>query len=214
MNELEQVGILSLFPTPVDVTNIGRSFTKLEMQCIADIPMQKLEKQDMSNHQSVNLTLFEEFPNLKDIKKFIENQLVRFLKEIEGVDTDLAGLRITQSWLNKNKPDEWHPIHHHANSYLSGVLYINCLPNDGIVFNNRFQNLFNNMEFPKKKNTIWSTTNIEHPVKEGDLILLPSWVPHEVFPNKTKNKERITLAFNTFPVGEMSRDSGADHTIL
>ena len=45
--------------------------------------------------------------------------------------------------------------------------------------------------------------NIEQPVTEGDLIIFPSWVPHGVSFNETENKERISLAFNTFPIGEM-----------
>ena len=40
-------------------------------------------------------------------------------------------------------------------------------------------------------------------VKEGDLIIFPSWVPHYVDVNETKDKERISFSFNTFPIGEM-----------
>ena len=203
--------IISLFPTPITMTNIGRDFTETELQLLFyDIPIKKerdvqaiLEGKEL-NHQSKDRYLFDSHSDtLKDIRKFCEQQLKYYLEKIEGADTDLAMLRITQSWLNKTKPQEYHHSHHHLNSYLSGVLYISCLPNDGIVFNNRLKGMFNNMEFPLKEGTQWNAMNIEQPVTEGDLIIFPSWVPHFVNRNETKNRERISLAFNTFPIGEM-----------
>ena len=202
---MKESNILSLFPIPAMITNISRDFTKEELQlCITDIPMTK--SQEMTNHQSKDLYLFDnEFAGegLKDIKKFCESQLKKYLEKIEGVDTNLAGLRITQSWLNKNKPNESHPRHFHVNSYLSGVLYITCLPNDGIKFENRSKRSYQNIEFQVKTNTIWNSSGCGQRVTEGDLIIFPSWVSHGVSPNETKNRERISLAFNTFPIGEM-----------
>jgi len=136
------------------------------------------------------------------------------LEEIEGVDTDFARLRITQSWLNKTKPGESHHLHHHSNSYLSAVLYICCLPNDHINFEKRSYGLYNNLEFLKKKSTEWNANRIHINVEEGDLIIFPSWVPHYVDLNETKNRERISLSFNTFPVGEMGDYDGLTHLKL
>ena len=146
---------------------------------------------------------------LKDIRKFCEYQLKNYLEEIEGANTDKVTLRITQSWLNKTKPGEYHSPHYHSNSYLSGVFYFNCLPNDHINFNNRMYGMFNNMEFPKKKVTVWNAASYRQNVKEGDLILFPSGVTHYVDLNETKNRERISLSFNTFPIGEMGKEIGS-----
>ena len=206
--------IIPLFPTPVFLTNINRDFTKDELQLFfEDILMRK--EGNMSNHQSKDSYLFDiHTDTLGDIKKFCEYQLKNYLEEIEGVDTNLATLRITQSWLNKNKPNEWHPIHHHSNCYLSGVLYISCLPNDYINLTNRSNGNYDNMEFPKKKNTIWNSNGAVVDVKEGDLILFPSWIPHSVNRNETKNRERISLAFNTFPIGEIGNYDNVTHLKL
>ena len=216
MPSKKQGNIIPLFPTPIIITNIGRDFMKDELQFFfEDILMYKDTKGRMQNHQSKDRYLFDSHPDiLKDIRNFCEQQLKYYLEEINGIDTDLTGLRITQSWLNKTKPDESHRSHYHSNSYLSGVLYICCLPNDGIVFNNRFSGMYNNMEFQTKKLTIWNTTSISQDVTEGDLIIFPSWMTHGVFSNKTKNRERISLAFNTFPTGEMGIDNGANHLKL
>ncbi|SVD80675.1 uncharacterized protein METZ01_LOCUS433529, partial [marine metagenome] len=197
-------GVVSLFPTPVMKVNINRSFTESEMQCIVNIPLEKKNKDGaiMSNHRSESYYLFGDSPNLKDIKRICELELKRYLKNVEGADTDKVNLKITQSWLNKIKPQEFQQLHTHPNSYISGVLYISCLPNDSIVFTDRNHGSFNNIEFPIEESTFWNCWHCGIPVKEGDLVIFPSWIMHHVEMNDTKDKERISLAFNTFPIGE------------
>tara|TARA_Y100000310_G_C20374526_1_gene665099 strand:+ start:200 stop:733 length:534 start_codon:yes stop_codon:yes gene_type:complete len=171
--------------------------------------MWKDEKRGMFNHRSKEHFLFDKFAEeLKDIINFCEQNLKQYMEEIEGVNTDLVTLRITQSWLNKTKPGEKHHQHSHPNSYLSGVLYIKCLPNDCIEYINRSDRSYDNMQFPVIKATVWNSQNMLQGVKEGDLILFHSWLPHSVNENTTNDNERISLAFNTFPTGEMGTDEG------
>ena len=59
------------------------------------------------------------------------------------------------------------------------------------------------IEFRYKNLTNWNSTSFHLKIKEGDLVIFPSWVIHSVDQNTTKNKERISLAFNTFPIGEL-----------
>tara|TARA_Y100001951_G_C11194199_1_gene213309 strand:- start:50 stop:706 length:657 start_codon:yes stop_codon:yes gene_type:complete len=214
--EKMKIEVMSIFPTPVVKVNINRSFTKDEIDCISNISMMEKSEVKSANRQSEDSYLFDNFTNerLKEIKIFCEYELKQYLEHIEGVDTDFAGLRITQSWLNKNKPQEQHLLHFHQNSYLSAVLYIKCLPNDGINFVNRSFGLYNNIEFPKKKVTKWNSSGFKQNVTEGDLIIFPSWIMHFVNVNETENKERISLAFNTFPIGELGNKNGASHLKL
>ena len=203
MAEVNKAKIVTLFSTPVVVVNIGQSFTKDEADCFANIPMWRDKKGGMRNHRSKDAYLFETYKDkLKNIRKFCEYYLKQYLEEIEGVNTNLATLRITQAWLNKTKPGESHHPHLHPNSYISGVLYISCLPNDHINLENRMYGLYNNLEFTKKP-TVWNSRGSIINVKEGDLIIFPSWVPHSVDVNETEDKERVSLSFNTFPIGEM-----------
>jgi uncharacterized protein (TIGR02466 family) len=215
MPSKKQIKIIPLFPTLLVKINIGRDFTKEELQLfLTDIPMYKDDK-GMTNYRSKDYYLFDNFAEkLKYIKEFCESQLKDYLENIEGVDTDIAGLRITQSWLNKNKPGERHHPHIHPNSYLSAVFYITCLPNDSINIENRSFENYNNMRFQKKKMTTWNSNVAKVNIEEGDLILFPSWVPHYVDLNETKSRERISLAFNTFPVGEMGDYDGLTHLKL
>ena len=208
------MNIIPLFAIPIVKTNIGRDFTKDEVNFITGLPMYKDVDQGMFNHRSKDFYLFDNFvEELKDIKNFCEHQLEQYLKEIEGADTDLATLRITQSWLNTTKPQERHHLHYHANCYLSGILYIRCLPDDHINFSNRSFGSYNNMEFPMKKPTVWNVRTLAQNIIEGDLIIFPSWMQHSVDLNKTKNKDRISLSFNAFPIGKMGQYKGS-HLIL
>ena len=145
--------IVPLFPTPLYINNIGRKFTEEELQVFLydNIPMNKDKDLGMAKQMSKDLYMFDSFKKeLKDIKDFCEQHLKQYLEEIVGANTDLATLRITQSWLNKAHPQESHNRHYHSNSYLSGVLYIKCLPNDNINFHNRMYGLFNNIDLRKK----------------------------------------------------------------
>ena len=66
----------------------------------------------------------------------------------------------------------------------------------------------------ERKKTIWNLKTEKVSVKEGDLLLFPSWTIHSVDLNKTKDQERISLAFNTFPKGRMGQLSEATQVIL
>ena len=216
MLKKDQVELIPLFPTTVVKVSLGRYFTKKEHQFFTShIPMWKDEQGGMFNHQSKDRYLFDSHVDiLGDIKKDCEHFLKQYMEEIEGVNTNLTGIRITQSWLNKNKPSEQHYPHSHSNSYLSGVLYLKCLPNDCINFNNRMRGLYNNIEFPTPKYTGWNANIVKVDVEEGILILFPSYMLHYVDVNDTEDKERMSLAFNTFPIGELGEYNGANHLKL
>ena len=48
---------------------------------------------------------------------------------------------------------------------------------------------------------------MNHPVEKGDIILFDSQLPHSVDVAKRKEK-RVSLAFNTFVVGELGSEDG------
>ena len=195
--------LLSLFSVPLAKTTIGRSFTEKEIDCIVNIPMiYNKEAQGAQGSQSEYFDIFDNAKTkkeLKDIKTFCERKLKRYMEEIEGVNTNSVTLQITESWLNKLKPQDHHTLHNHRNSHLSGILYIRCLPNDSIQFANRNLMFDQSLELPKKKTTQFTAKEVIVNIKEGDFIIFPSWVPHQVRMNETKNKERISLSFDTWP---------------
>ena len=97
----------------------------------------------------------------------------------------------TSSWANKAKTDEFHPMHKHPNSILSGVLFINGNEGDGlppIRFHRTNDLLPLDLEF-EEFNEFNNGVRWFNPVK-GELILFPSVLLHSVDKNET-NIERI-----------------------
>jgi len=195
-----------LFSTPVVKVNIGRSFTKEELDCITNIPMGKnvegdrREVEDGGQNQSESYEVFDQFAaELKDIHAFCEYEINQYMEDIEGVDTDITSLRITNSWLTKLHSQQVHPLHNHRNSHLSGTFYINCWRNDFIHFKDRYRMHDPGLDFPKKKVTRRNAEGVSINITEGDLVIFPSLTLHQVGENETRDRDRCSLSFDTWP---------------
>ena len=105
---------------------------------------------------------------------------------------------ITQSWLNYTKTDQFHHMHNHPNSYISGVFYIDVDDKvDKITFHKAN---YLAIELYKTKYNIFNSNSWRYPVKTGDIILFPSSLEHAVDKKKGTNI-RISLSFNVFLKG-------------
>lgn len=92
-------------------------------------------------------------------------------------------------WANINNPGSRNTIHAHKQSHFSAVYYLQA-ENTG---NLRFLNPANvlgdcNSTAPFVRDFIFQPS-------DGDFILWPAWVPHEVEPNYSNN-DRVNLAFD------------------
>ena len=77
--------------------------------------------------------------------------------------------------------------------------YLNTINKDGIVLYSPHRP---RIDISRDNNTR-DYNNLNVTVKNGDLILFPSTLMHSVKTN-TSNKERISLAFNSFIKGTVS----------
>jgi uncharacterized protein (TIGR02466 family) len=118
---------------------------------------------------------------------------------------------ITQSWLNFIDRGEYHHKHNHANSIISGVLYINADPeNDRIsFFKEQYQQIKPNILTYNEYNC--DTTNFD--VSTGTLLLFPSSLNHMV-ETKIGENSRISLAFNVFLKGNIGESQSLNELIL
>ena len=110
---------------------------------------------------------------------------------------------ITQSWLNFINPNEFHHIHNHPNSFISGVIYIQTQPDIDKIF-------FEKERGPEiicdsKELNFFNTQSWFFPVDVGDIILFPSSLKHYV--QGTETHQRISLAFNSFLHGTLCKTS-------
>jgi uncharacterized protein (TIGR02466 family) len=182
-----------LFPEPVYFTTLDKALTKAELKAIS--------KQKTTTYKNIGNTTSDDtyvlnHKALKNFKKNIFTKVMDYFDKVVCTDNSITPY-ITQSWLNYTKTNQFHHMHSHANSYVSGVYYIAADDKvDKIIFHKPVggpQRIkLNATKYnPFNSQTWWYT------VKTGDLVLFPSHLTHGVDMKKEKDT-RISLSFNVF----------------
>ena len=100
-------------------------------------------------------------------------------------------------WANVNYPKCYNRPHIHPNSLFSGVYWVKAPQNSGnfMIYDPRpgIQMAMPNRKQEKLPPELWREVHYE-PVA-GRCIMFPSWLWHEVKPNKS-NEARISVSFN------------------
>ena len=150
------------------------------------------EKGSENGNAQTRDTYLLKHKELSKIKDFIYESLNKFTV---GIWKTKQKLIITQSWCNKNLSNTEHPVHHHANSLVSGVFYFK---QDITMPPIQFSRVDRQPLMPKiEQNNIFNSQQIMFPMEDGELIIFPSNVWHAVLPNKSKTP-RYSMSFNTF----------------
>lgn len=151
--------------------------------------------------QSEESKVLHNVPEFKELKEFIDKCIKHYLIKVCGSHHEV---QITQSWINILKKWSGHPSHIHANSYLSGVFYLDVDPENGnpIEFE-RLDEYFSlklgdEGHDDPRKHYKHIYPNIKVNAMNGHLLLFPSTLRHRVGINELDDA-RISLSFNTFP---------------
>ena len=100
-------------------------------------------------------------------------------------------------WANINGPGNYNRPHLHPNSLFSGVYWVKTPKNSGnlMLYDPRpgIQMTMPNRKDGKLPPEYWREVHYEP--KAGRCIMFPSWLWHEVKPNKS-NDTRISVSFN------------------
>jgi len=199
--------IFGLFPKPVILTNINREFTKQERDFFDH--HSKFTTKNVGNLTSADNYLTRH-PQMATIKQEITDSLQMFFDNIIKPSVEVRSY-ITQAWLNYTYNNQYHHKHNHANTFLSGVLYIDTDPEtDKITF---FDDAYYPFKFAPKE---WNWYNAESwffKVKPGDIIVFPSWLTHAVEATVNPNI-RTSLAFNSFLKGQIGTDENLTELML
>ena len=200
--------IQNLFPIPIYMSNIDRTFTKQELQFV-DNQKNKCSKNSGNINTKDNYILNRK--EFKNIKKFLDECCKDYLEKIISPKNNIE-LYITQSWLNYTEENQYHHQHQHPNSVISGVLYFDCdKENDKIKFTNSkgYEQIIPEIN----QYNIWNSKTWWFPLETGQLIMFPSSTTHQVDTKKGSNT-RISLAFNTFYKGTIGSNSNLTELIL
>ena len=108
--------------------------------------------------------------------------------------------------------NQYHHIHAHPNSVVSGVLYFDCdKENDKIKFTN--PKTYQQIKPETKDFNIWNSETWWFALETGQLVMFPSSTIHQVETKKGTNT-RVSLAFNTFYKGIIGSNNDLTELIL
>ena len=189
---------LFIYPQPYELKKNELNFIKA------------LDRSSLSGINSISDNDFVlEEKELQGLKQFCQESVEVYVYEILKVERNIK-FYITQSWCNYNRTNEYHHQHIHNNSIISGVFYIQT---DGT----RIQFHKGRTSFPIKM--IFSEQNdlnsdiLYFKTEVNRLFLYPSTLEHSV-PKNQSDKDRISLAFNTFIKGSVGCNQRKDGLIL
>jgi uncharacterized protein (TIGR02466 family) len=190
--------VIGLFPTPV-----MRAERLLGDDLIADIIGELTAAGTVANAKSDRLSHTEIMsPRAKKsfvrASKLIHPKLVEFGALLFGESLDWS---IKEIWVNQLETGGQQAVHTHANSFVSGVLYLTTPhPSANLVFHKSlggtdfiFTNQNKNCRFGPYNGSKWMMPTLA----AGDLVLFPSYLLHEVPINR--GERRISVAFNAIP---------------
>lgn len=107
---------------------------------------------------------------------------------------DEVGLEITSFWFNVNPYGGYQGKHHHAINLLGGTYYLQCPENTGSIgFSN--PNQFAYYKNQTKMHEHLTLSDFKVSTIDGDLIIWPGWMDHEISANHNKNENRMTISF-------------------
>jgi len=188
--------MLSLFSIPVGRYKIDRELTKKEMNFFLKQP----QRNNLGNTTSTNFYILNQ-KELTSLRNELENKLQAYFEQVYSPKYDVS-LRITQSWVNYTKKGQFHHKHRHPNSFISGVYYIETTDDDRIYFHNDRTPM---IEIVPNSWNNWNSKTWWIEAKKGSLVLFPSLLEHNVEVVNT-DETRISLSFNTFPIGDMGEE--------
>ena len=199
--------LYQLFPKPVDHSKLERALTKEELQTINSYKTKTYK--NIGNTTSNNTYVLED-KTLNNLKKDLNKKIIDYFNKIVWTDNSIVPY-ITQSWLNYTETNQFHHHHSHQNSHVSGVFYINADKKVDCITFHKLE--IPRMELVTTKYNTFNSISWNFPVKTGDIVLFPSFLPHGVN-EKKGNNTRISLSFNTFIKGEFGQLKNLDYLKL
>ena len=133
-----------------------------------------------------------ELEAFRDLVSCINNtvkNVLRFLKV--GYDA----FEITGCWANVLAKGAAHKAHSHPNNFLSGVYYVRTHPGTDTINFHDPRNQTGIIRPPVVELTGENTDQVVVRVKNGTLLIFPSYLQHSVDAN-TGDEERISISFN------------------
>ena len=205
----ETIEVLGLFPQPVFTAIYTDGDLNNTIKYLDSCELIDGGKANEYGLHSKNTYVLNE-PECKPLADFIKQSLLHFGKEVLMYTYDEYAF--LQSWISHKTPGQFHTMHTHPNSLISGVFYYGEEDPDipAISFHKPVAGVNVSYLAPKhvadrrKSQYAWDQFSINY--TPGLLLLFPSYMFHSVPVNKS-NKVRKSLAFNVLPKGKIGDEN-------
>ena len=190
--------VFGIFPTP-----FMRAPGTLGMPLVASLVEHFTAQATRDNSSSANLSHTamlqpNDSPLLVEVATLITPKLAEFGLNLFG---ERLKWGLKEMWVNVLDSGGRQAMHNHANSFISGVVYLTPThPGSQTVFMKSpggSEFMFRNDHPGMTPNQFSGDKWISPAPQPGDLVLFPSYLMHAVPPNQ--GARRITLSFNAIP---------------
>tara|TARA_R100000664_G_C2754358_1_gene141962 strand:- start:2227 stop:2853 length:627 start_codon:yes stop_codon:yes gene_type:complete len=140
-----------------------------------------------------------------ELQSLIEIQIKKMLNNVSKDRPWVKGQwENFEQWLNINNKGNFNPPHIHPNHHYSGCYYIKFPENAGYIhfLDPRPQHRICSPDLVETKGNPYNSPSAHdssvftYKIKEGKVIIFPSWLMHYVDPNPNEDL-RISIAFNS-----------------
>ena len=187
-----------LFPTPLLRV---REFLSDELisACIAHVEAQALETNSRSAALShTDIVEPDAQPHYQALMNAAMPHVKAFGHMLFG---EMLEWQVKEIWTNVLETGGFQGIHTHANSFISGVVYLTpCHPSANTVFHRDIggrEFIFSNQNEHAATTQFNGSKWVSPDPQPGDMVLFPSYLLHDVPVNE--GPRRMTVAFNALP---------------
>lgn len=198
MDDEARSEIIGIFPTPI---LFGRGVVQKTL--VDALIAQHDEAARGANVRSTLLTHTPAAPpkthdNYISVLKLLGPRIQSYGETLLGEQLNWA---VKEIWINRMETGGSQQLHNHANSFVSGIIYLTgSHQSAATVFHRQVGQTSFQMSNANERCTV-TPFNAPifrvPPVNPGDVILFPSYIHHEVPPNQ--GDPRYTVAFNAMP---------------
>lgn len=202
-NEVKS-SIMGVMPTP-----IGKYLYPLEINPVIFKIINSVSlRNNLGNSSSQNSNILG-IPEFNELNSFIEFCMQDFLEKVYRPSNNVK-VYITDSWINFTCKGEFHHLHHHPNSFLSAVFYLDTIPTDEIIFHHYRKDFLKiqTSEYNGFNSDCWMVN-----AEKNSLIVFPSYLQHSVNPI-SEDRKRISLSMNSFVSGLINNENKSSNLTL
>ena len=183
--------ITPIFATPLYSSELEIQ-TENELEIVKNLEFRDPDDFGVNISNTINLL---DMPEMKNLKQQVDDNVEIYVREFLSVNVKQK-FEMVRSWGILVKPEARTSRHTHANSVISGVLYLDLPEGSGYINFFRKNSIFTEtFEFLYDGYNQYNSGSWKFAPKKGILILFPSNLEHEVDVNKS-NEDRYSIAFD------------------